>query len=365
MLRIGHPAALVDQFDAEDEIALLGFLVLSNALHGLAASLGALEGTTLEEIDRTAAAGARLLALDATAQRFDHADPRVLDVVTRAGDRGMLVLMEAGAVSSSAQVQSTGFPAAWTARTTRATSGWTSQSAPRKAKSQRFFAAPKPPSTEPSSREPPVWGAAANTRDAIESLAGGPERIAHVAPLLQGDRPRLHGHDPLDLVLGHAHAVGGPGGIESLTIVGHRERDRLGQDLPQDITPPGAQRLAQPEDGLLGPQLARQGVEQVVAELGPDLIGALADCRADDRRDPVAARAQCLHRRDCLAKHTQECAPPTRVGGADHAGVVAEPRARRGSPVRAGGRQLVVVAAGGHASMRTRRGDSVVAFALP
>lgn len=53
----------------------------------------------LEEIDRTAAAGARLLALDATAQRFDHADSRVLDVVTRAGDRGMLVLMEAGAVS--------------------------------------------------------------------------------------------------------------------------------------------------------------------------------------------------------------------------------------------------------------------------
>jgi quinoprotein glucose dehydrogenase len=33
--------------------------------------------------------------------------------------------------------------------------------------------------------------------------------------------------------------------------------------------------------------------------------------------------------------------------------------------VRANGRQLVVVAAGGHASMRTRRGDSLVAFALP
>ncbi len=33
--------------------------------------------------------------------------------------------------------------------------------------------------------------------------------------------------------------------------------------------------------------------------------------------------------------------------------------------VRENGRQLVVVAAGGHASMRTRRGDSLVAFALP
>jgi len=33
--------------------------------------------------------------------------------------------------------------------------------------------------------------------------------------------------------------------------------------------------------------------------------------------------------------------------------------------VRADGRQFVVVAAGGHSSMRTRRGDSVVAFALP
>ena len=33
--------------------------------------------------------------------------------------------------------------------------------------------------------------------------------------------------------------------------------------------------------------------------------------------------------------------------------------------VREHGRQLVVVAAGGHAAMRTRRGDSPVAFALP
>ena len=33
--------------------------------------------------------------------------------------------------------------------------------------------------------------------------------------------------------------------------------------------------------------------------------------------------------------------------------------------VREGGRQYVVIAAGGHASLRTRQGDSVVAFALP
>lgn len=53
----------------------------------------------VEEVERVAAAGARLLALDASAQRFDHADPRVLDVVARAGDRGMLVLIEGGAIS--------------------------------------------------------------------------------------------------------------------------------------------------------------------------------------------------------------------------------------------------------------------------
>jgi len=52
----------------------------------------------LEEIDRSAAAGARLLALDGAAQRFDLADPRVLDVVTRAGDRGMMVLVESGSI---------------------------------------------------------------------------------------------------------------------------------------------------------------------------------------------------------------------------------------------------------------------------
>ena len=33
--------------------------------------------------------------------------------------------------------------------------------------------------------------------------------------------------------------------------------------------------------------------------------------------------------------------------------------------VRENGRQFVVIAAGGHAQMRTRRGDSLVAFALP
>lgn len=33
--------------------------------------------------------------------------------------------------------------------------------------------------------------------------------------------------------------------------------------------------------------------------------------------------------------------------------------------VRDGGRQFVVIAAGGHNQMQTTRGDSVVAFALP
>ena len=53
----------------------------------------------LEEVDRAAAAGARLLALDGAAQRFDLGDTRVLDVVTRAGERGMMVLIEGGSVS--------------------------------------------------------------------------------------------------------------------------------------------------------------------------------------------------------------------------------------------------------------------------
>ncbi len=52
----------------------------------------------LGEVDRTAAAGARLLALDSAAQRFDLADARVLEVVARAGDRGMMVLLEGGAI---------------------------------------------------------------------------------------------------------------------------------------------------------------------------------------------------------------------------------------------------------------------------
>ena len=33
--------------------------------------------------------------------------------------------------------------------------------------------------------------------------------------------------------------------------------------------------------------------------------------------------------------------------------------------LRENGRQFVVIAAGGHSQMRTTRGDSVVAFALP
>jgi quinoprotein glucose dehydrogenase len=33
--------------------------------------------------------------------------------------------------------------------------------------------------------------------------------------------------------------------------------------------------------------------------------------------------------------------------------------------VRDGGRQFVVIAAGGHSQMRSRRGDRLVAFALP
>ena len=44
------------------------------------------------------------------------------------------------------------------------------------------------------------------------------------------------------------------------------------------------------------------------------------------------------------------------------AGGQATPMTYRARP---GGRQFVVIAAGGHSQMRSRRGDSLVAFALP
>src|SRR6185503_9731115 len=47
------------------------------------------------EIDRVTDAGARMLALDPVRQRFDVADPKVAAVVQRAGERGLVVLMEA------------------------------------------------------------------------------------------------------------------------------------------------------------------------------------------------------------------------------------------------------------------------------
>src|SRR6202012_704490 len=48
----------------------------------------------LDEVTRVAGLGFKVLKLHPHTQKFDPADPRVLAVVTRAGDVGMIVLMD-------------------------------------------------------------------------------------------------------------------------------------------------------------------------------------------------------------------------------------------------------------------------------
>ena len=48
----------------------------------------------LAEVDRVAARGIRLLKIHPHTQKFDAADPRVLTLVKRAGDKGMTVVMD-------------------------------------------------------------------------------------------------------------------------------------------------------------------------------------------------------------------------------------------------------------------------------
>jgi predicted TIM-barrel fold metal-dependent hydrolase len=48
----------------------------------------------IEEVSRVAALGFKVLKLHPHTQKFDPSDPRVLAVVTRAGDLGMIVLMD-------------------------------------------------------------------------------------------------------------------------------------------------------------------------------------------------------------------------------------------------------------------------------
>lgn len=48
----------------------------------------------IEEVSRVAALGFKVLKLHPHTQKFDPSDPRVLTVVTRAGDVGMIVLMD-------------------------------------------------------------------------------------------------------------------------------------------------------------------------------------------------------------------------------------------------------------------------------
>ena len=48
----------------------------------------------LAEVDRVAARGVRVLKIHPHTQKFDAADPRVLTLVRRAGDKGMVVVMD-------------------------------------------------------------------------------------------------------------------------------------------------------------------------------------------------------------------------------------------------------------------------------
>jgi uncharacterized protein len=48
----------------------------------------------MEEVTRVAKLGFKVLKLHPHTQKFDPSDPRVLAVVTRAGDQGMIVLMD-------------------------------------------------------------------------------------------------------------------------------------------------------------------------------------------------------------------------------------------------------------------------------
>lgn len=48
----------------------------------------------LAEVDRVAARGVKLLKIHPHTQKFDPADPRVLTLVRRAGDRGLVVVMD-------------------------------------------------------------------------------------------------------------------------------------------------------------------------------------------------------------------------------------------------------------------------------
>jgi predicted TIM-barrel fold metal-dependent hydrolase len=48
----------------------------------------------LAELDRVAAAGVKVLKIHPHTQKFDPADPRVLTLVRRAGERGVIVLMD-------------------------------------------------------------------------------------------------------------------------------------------------------------------------------------------------------------------------------------------------------------------------------
>ncbi len=55
----------------------------------------------LAEVDRVAARGVRLLKIHAHTQKFDAADPRVLTLVRRAGDKGMVVVMDNASIVPS------------------------------------------------------------------------------------------------------------------------------------------------------------------------------------------------------------------------------------------------------------------------
>lgn len=86
---VGHPDQIRANNDAHLELAKkhpeMMPIATVHPYDGLAA---------LEEVTRVAGLGYKVLKLHPHTQKFDPADPRVLAVVTRAGELGMIVLMD-------------------------------------------------------------------------------------------------------------------------------------------------------------------------------------------------------------------------------------------------------------------------------
>ena len=86
---IGHPDKIRESTDAHFALAKKHPEMLPIA------TVHPYDGeAAIEEVSRVAALGFKVLKLHPHTQKFDPSDPRVLAIVTRAGDLGMIVLMD-------------------------------------------------------------------------------------------------------------------------------------------------------------------------------------------------------------------------------------------------------------------------------